>query len=383
VKSPAVGKRTLGLLAVIIPLMALFIYVGLRSGPLAPVAVTVVTVESREITPSLFGIGTVQARYTYKIGPTFAGRLQRLDVDVGHYVKTGQVLGEMDPIDLDDRVRAQESAFRRAEAALREAQARQSYADKQMQRYEQLFEQRLTSEETVTARQQELQITNASLAAAREEAGRVQSELSGLMAQRSNLRLIAPVDGVITARGAEPGTTVVAGEAVVEIIDPRNLWINVRFDQISAGGLTAGLAAHIALRSRSGQVLQGSVLRVELMADEVTEETLAKVVFNQPPEHLPPIGELAEVTLDMPAFPAGPAIPNAAVQRRGNEVGVWQIVAGKLYFTPVTLGASDLNGHVQVQAGLENGNTIVSYSETVLTTRSRIQVVENIPGVSG
>lgn len=49
-KLPLQG-RTLALLAVIIPLLVLFIYVGLRSGPLAPVAVTVASVESRAITP--------------------------------------------------------------------------------------------------------------------------------------------------------------------------------------------------------------------------------------------------------------------------------------------------------------------------------------------
>src|SRR3990172_9241935 len=119
-KRPPLQGRTLALLAVIVPLLALLVYVALRSGPLAPVAVTDATVESRAVTPVLFGIGTVEARYTYRIGPTFAGRVERLDVHVGDRVKAGQVLGEMDPVDLDDRVRSQESAFKRAEAALRE-----------------------------------------------------------------------------------------------------------------------------------------------------------------------------------------------------------------------------------------------------------------------
>jgi multidrug efflux pump subunit AcrA (membrane-fusion protein) len=161
------------------------------------------------------------------------------------------------------------------------------------------------------------------------------------------------------------------------------LWINVRFDQIRAAGLTAGLPAHIALRSRSGQVLLGSVLRVEPMADAVTEETLAKVIFKRSPERLPPIGELAEVTLDMPPLPAGPVIPNAAVQRRGDQVGVWQIVNDDLSFTVVKLGVSDLDGYVQVQGGLDTGDSIVVYSEKALTSRSRFNVVETIPGVSG
>ncbi len=238
-KLPLQG-RTLALLAVIIPLLVLFIYVGLRSGPLAPVAVTVASVESRAITPALFGIGTVEARYTYKIGPTFAGRVKRLEVHVGGQVKAGQVLGEMEPVDLDDRVRSQESVFKRAEAALREAEARQAYAQTQARRYEQLFAVRSTSEEIVTTKRQELQIADAALSAAREDIARARSDREALVAQRSNLRLIAPVDGVVAVRDADPGTTIVAGQAVVEVIDPKSLWINVRFDQISASGLAGG-----------------------------------------------------------------------------------------------------------------------------------------------
>ncbi len=375
-------SRTLALLAVIVPLLALFIYVGLRSGPLAPVAVTVVTVESRAVTPALFGIGTVEARYTYKIGPTFAGRVKRLDVHVGDQVKAGQVLGEMEPVDLDDRVRSQESAFKRAEAALREAEARQAYAQTQARRYEQLFAVRSTSEEIVTTKRQELQIADAALSAAREDIARARSDREGLVAQRSNLRLIAPVDGVVAVRDADPGTTIVAGQAVVEVIDPKSLWINVRFDQISASGLAGGLPARIVLRSRGGQTLKGRVLRVEPKADAVTEETLAKVTFDNKPEPLPPVGELAEVTVDLPALPAAPLIPNAAVQREGDKVGVWQIVDGDLRFAPVKLGASDLNGYVQVREGLKNRDQVVTYSEKALTARSRIHVVDHIPGVS-
>ena len=374
--------RTLALLAVMLPLLGLFIYVGLRSGPLAPVAVTVVTVESRAVTPALFGIGTVEARYTYKIGPTFAGRIKRLEVHVGDQVKAGQVLGEMDPVDLDERVRSHEFAYRSAQAALREAQARQAYAQTQARRYEQLFAVRSTSEETLTTKRQELQIADAALSVAGEELARAGADREGLVAQRSKLRLISPVDGVVTVRDADPGTTIVAGQAAVEIIDPESLWINVRFDQISAAGLAMGLPAQIVLRSSGGQMLQGRVLRVEPKADAVTEETLAKVVFDTIPQRLPPMGELAEVTVGLPALPVAPLIPNAAVRREGNKVGVWQIVDGDPRFSLVKLGASDLDGFVQVREGLGNGDQVVAYSEKALTAKSRIHVVDRIPGVS-
>lgn len=381
-KSPSLQRRTLGLVAVVVALLTLFVYVAVRSGPLAPVAVTVAEVESRALKPSLFGIGTVEARYTYKIGPTFAGRVKRLDVHVGDRVKAGQILGEMDPVDLDDRVSSQESGLKRAEAALREATARQSYAETQARRYEELLAVRSTSEEMVATKRQERQIADAALSAAREDLARSRSDRDALVAQRSNLRLISPVDGVVLLRDADPGTTIVAGQAVVEVIDPKSLWINVRFDQISASGLAADLPVRIALRSRRDQLLNGRVLRVEPKADAVTEELLAKVVFDTLPKSLPAIGELAEVTVDLPRLPEIPVISNAAIRRDGDKVGVWQVVDGDLRFTPIKLGTSDLDGHVQILDGLKDGEKVVIHSEKALTAKSRVKIVERLVGAA-
>ena len=377
-----VQRRTLAVLVVVIPLLALFVYVALRSGPLAPISVTVTTVESRSITPALFGIGAVEARYTYKIGPTFAGRIMRLDVQVGDKVSAGQVLGEMDPVDLDERIRAQEAAMKRAQAQLNEARVRQIYAQTQARRYEKLLAARSTSEEITATKKHELQLSEASLNAAREEFARNNAERGALMMQRKNLLLLAPVDGLVTLRNAEPGTTLVAGQAVVELINAKSLWVNVRFDQIHSRGLAAHLPAQIVLRSQAGVSGSGHVLRTEPLADAVTEETLAKVVFDQLPKPLPPIGELAEVTVALPALSAGPSIPNAAIQRINGQLGVWQVKDNTLYFTPITLGAADLDGRVQVRDGLNVGDQVVVYSAKALTTGSRIDVVDQIPGVT-
>lgn len=370
--------RTLAVLAVIISLLAVFIYVGLRSGPLAPITITTATVESRSISPALFGIGTVEARYTYKIGPTFAGRILQLEAQVGDQVTAGQILGEMDPVDLDDRVRSQGSVFKRAQAALLEAEARQAYAQSQVRRYEQLFAVRSTSEELLITKRQELQIADAVLSAVQQDLARAKSDQQALITQRNNLRLIAPVDGVVIARDADPGTTLVAGQAAIEIIDPTTLWLNVRFDQISAAGLAKELPARIGLRSRNGKTVTGTVLRIEPKADAITEEMLTKVVFDTIPMPLPPLGELAEVTVDLPALPTMPVIPNAAIRRDGNTIGVWKIIAGKLHFAAIKLGAADLDGYVQVVEGLNSGDEIVLYSEKALSAHSRIHIAERI-----
>ena len=377
-----IQRRTLTLLAVLLPILLLFVYVILRSGPLAPVEVTTTDVVVRPVSPALFGIGTVQARYTYRVGPTFAGRISKVDVHVGDHVTAGQLLGEMDPVDLDDRIHAQAAATRRAQAQVREAEARQRYAQTQAQRYETLLAAQSISEEAVATKRQEQQVANAALSGAREDLARTGADGAALVAQRSNLRLVAPVDGLVTVRDADPGTTVVAGQAVVELVDPHSIWVNVRFDQLGAQGLAAQLPARVVLRSRNKTSLPGRVLRVEPIADAVTEETLAKVTFDTLPQPLPPLGELAEVTVELPAQPAAPVVLNAAIQHVDNGLGVWLLKDGDLHFTPVELGAADLDGNVQITKGLKAGDRVVVYSEKALTAHSRIHVVEHLAGAT-
>ena len=377
-----ISRRTLAIAAVLAPLVGLLGYVALRSGPLAPVAVTVVKVEEKALRPAVFGVGNVEARQVYRIGPTAPGRLLRLSAEVGDTVKVGQLLGEMDPVDNDDRLRSQEAVVRRAAAMSEDATARHTHAATQARRYEQLFAEKATSEELLAARRQDLQLANALHSAAREDQARAQSDLQALRAQRASLRLVSPVSGVVTSREVEPGTTVVAGQAVIEVIDPKTLWINTRFDQVSAGGLTAAQPAQIALRSRRSPPLDGQVQRTELRADAVTEELLAKISFKALPDPLPPIGERAEVTVYLPELPKGPVIPNAAVQRQGKQVGVWVANGERVGFIPVKLGRADLSGHVQVLDGLKAGDAIVLFSEQALNERSRVHVVERLTGAA-
>ena len=371
-------RRTLALLAVVVPLLALFIYVVLRSGPLAPVAVTVATARQQAITPSLFGIGTVEARTTYHVGPTVAGRVLRLSVEVGERVTAGQVLGEMDAVDLDERQRAQAAAVQRARAALKDAQTRQQHAQAQATRYAELLAVRATSEEIASARQQDLRAANAALAGSQAEVERLRAEQAALHTQRSKLRLLAPANALVTARLAEPGSTVVTGQSVVDLVDPASLWVNVRFDQTSATGLRSGLPAQVLLRSDPRTPLAARLLRVEPLADAVTEETLAKVVLSALPSPLPPLGTLAEVTITLPELAAAPTIPNAALRRVGGKMGVWELTESGLHFAPLVLGQADLDGRVQVQSGVTEGARIVVYSEKELSANSSTHIVDRI-----
>lgn len=388
--------KTIVLLGVLLPLLVLFGYVSLRAGPLAPIPVTVALVESRALTPALFGIGSVEARTTHRIGPTLAGRLKRVEVQAGDQVRAGQLLGEMDQLDLDEKIAAQDASLKRAGAGLLALEAqivdlngRKSFAENQARRYEQLFAARSVSEEGLGLKRQELQVAQsgwtaarANLEAARQDLARLRAEREGLLRQRGNLRLLSPIDGVISRREADPGSTVVAGQMVLEVVQPQSIWIHVRFDQQRAGGLLANLPTRIVLRSQGVHPLAGRIERVEAHADSVTQETLAKVAFSVRPKILPAIGELAEVTVALAPQAAMPVVPMASIQRVDGHLGVWLVEANQLRFVAVKTGVSDLEGRVQIEQGLSIGQRVVVYSQKALGAHSRIKIVERITGKS-
>ena len=389
----SMNRHTLALLAVLVPLAALFVYVALRSGPLTPIPVTVTGVETRSITPALFGIGTIEARRAYLIGPTTAGRVLRVLVDVGDTVKAGQLLAEMDPVDLDERIAALDASIARAgnavtasEAQRRDGEARNQLAVMNARRYKDLGDKKFVSSSAVEAKLQEeisaragLNAAEANLAAARQDTIRLSAERDGLRQQRGNVRLLAPSDGVITARDAEPGSTVVAGQAVLRLIEPASLWVKTRFDQGRSAGLAIGLPAEISLRSNPSRLLSGKVVRLDLVSDSVTEERIAQIAFDALPEGIS-LGELAEVTLKFPTSQAHFLVPNASIKRQGDQVGVWVHRDGKAHFVAVKPGKASLDGLVEILEGLSEGEQVIDHSEKEITADSRLKVVESLAG---
>ena len=379
----------LGLLGLL--LLAALVFIVRRSGPLAPVRVTVVSASEAAIRPALYGIGTVEARRSFLIGPTTAGRVLRVLVDAGEHVKAGQLLAEMDPVDLQQRIEALDATVARAATAgeaaraqLADAQARRTLAQANARRYQDLGDQNYVSAGVVEARQQELlsaeaqvRAAQANLEAAAIDQNRLQAERAALLQQRRNTRLLATQDGVVLSRDAEPGSTVVAGQAVLKLIDPASLWVKARFDQGRSAGLAPGLPAQIVLRSRPQGVLDGQVSRVELQGDSVTEERIAQIAFQALPAGLA-VGELAEVTLHLPPAPRSPVLPNAAIRRVGGRTGVWLLDDAGLRFAELRLGESSLDGQVRVLDGLPAAAQVVVYSEKELGPSSRIRVVERL-----
>ncbi|MCF8149471.1 MAG: efflux RND transporter periplasmic adaptor subunit [Burkholderiaceae bacterium] len=383
--------RRFGFIAAAAILIAAFVWVLARSGPLAPVRVVTATVARADIAPMLFGIGVVEARRSYLVGPTSAGRVRSVKVDVGEQVTAGQVLAEMEPVDLDQRYAATSAAAARARnavdtaaAQLADSVARRRIAAANANRYDDLGRKGFVSISVSEGKSQELKSADAqmaaaesALAAARQDFARLGAERDGAQQQRANLRLQAPVNGIVTARDAEAGSTVVAGQAVLRLIAPDSLWVKLRLDQNRSTGLAPDLPAEIVLRSRPQQTFPGKVARIELISDSVTEERVAQVSFDSVPTGVS-VGEMSEITLRLPAIKAALVVPNAALRQRDGKSGVWLQTADGLRFVAVKTGVAGADGMLQILDGLKEGDAVITHSERDLSANTRTKVVSSL-----
>lgn len=374
---------------IVLPLLALaggLLWVALRAGPMAPVVVNAVAAGPRAIAPALSGSGEIDVREHQRIGSRVGGRLLAVYVDVGQMVVAGQVLAELDPVELNARLEAQQSALQRSaqqvtlvRAQLRQAQARAQFAETHQRRYSAMLERGLVSREAAEESQQsalvsaaEVGVAEAAVGQAVAERQRTRSDLSALQAQRADLRMAAHAAGMVLARYVDPGSQVQPGQTLLDIADPMQRVVLARFDQRAAAELVVGDVVEVRLRSHAEPV-RGEVERVEPLADSVTEERRARVSL---PAGLDvSVGERAELWVETAARAVPVAVPASALVVDAGRAGVWTVEAGRGRFVEVSSGLRSADGWIEIRTGLAAGAMVVSHRPRPLQEGQRLTVV--------
>lgn len=362
-----------------------------RWSGIGPTQVVAAKTQTGIVSPTVLGIGTVQAKTSYTIGPTQTGRIAKLYVDQGDTVTVGQLLGEIDPVDLDQQVAASQAALlasqhdvNNAQARIQDAKSRMQVSQSEFTRYTQLRNVEAISQEQWETKQNEAAVAIAALDAAvaafqsaQSKVRQAEADYQAKLAQKNNLLLISPANGIVIARQAEAGSTVTAGSAVFVIVDPNSLWVQTRIDQTRFAGIHTGQTAGIVLRSRQNDSVPGFVARLEIQGDTVTEERLVDVQFQSAPSTVL-LGDSAEVTIYLPTETNCLYVPAAAVRNINKQEGVWVIQDGRVSYTPVKTGIRSTDGNVQILAGLTEEQWVVAFNKEALTEGTRVRQVKTL-----
>jgi HlyD family secretion protein len=359
-----------------------------KTGPIGSMEVVGAQVESGTLKPTVFGIGTVQAQNNYNVGPTQTGKLLKLYVDQGDSVQAGQIIGEIDPVDMDQRIASNYAAVVSsqndtavANAKIEQAKSQNRLAESEVQRYTRLFEQGAISTEQLETKENDAKVAQAALNSALSSYQSAQSKIAEATAnyqsqieQKKKFLLISPVNGIVVSRNIEEGSIAVAGQSVYNIVDPKMLWVQTRIDQTNFNGIALGQMANIVLRSQQNKVLAGKIVRLEAQGDTVTEEQFVDIRIIDAPNSVF-LGDLADVTINLPEAVNSLYIPAAAVKTFNGKSGVWVIQDGKAYYRAVTTGVQSMDGEIQIIKGLEQTDTVIVYSKSQIAEGMRVKLV--------
>lgn len=349
------------------------------------VAVSIVEAVHGSVALRVVGPGSVQARVPVTLSARITATVAQLNADVGDVVKRGQDVAVLDDRDLSARrgvVGGQQEALVRnikaAKATVVKAQAELELARSKQRRDAELLRSGFVSQAVLDASAAALRVAAANLDNARASHAARQAEMQAQLQEvrysdtvLSFTRITAPMNGVIIARLAEVGATVVPGSPVFRMVDPATLWVAMRVDESVVGRVQIGQVASI--RMRTGETLTGKVARIAHQSDAATRELEVDVAFDSPPARFA-IDQEAEVSIDTGEV-SGIAVPLTALTRDGEgRQGVLVVVDARTKFHPVQTGASD-GQRVLIGKGLAGGQRIVARADGVKASM-RVQALD-------
>ena len=130
----------------------------------------------------------------------------------------------------------------------------------------------IRSSQVVAVEGQILQ-AQADIAAAQAEAARARAQLEEARANRTDLRVIAPFNGTVATRTAEPGEVVMAGTAVITLVNLAEVYLRAFVPEGQIGRVSVGQLARVYLDSAPAKPIDAYVLRVDPQASFTPENT--------------------------------------------------------------------------------------------------------------
>jgi len=309
--------------------------------------------------------GNLQANYEAPIYARTSGYLKRWLTDIGAPVKTGQLLAVIESPEIDQQLR-------QAQADLASAEANQKIADLTAERWRNLRESDSVSKQEADEKLSAAAASDAQVQAARANVQRLQ-ELAGFE------RIVAPFDGVITARSTDVGQLINAGSGagpeLFRIADMSRLRLYVRVPQSDAAAMRPGLAAELRLPDRPDRRYYGKLDTTSGAIDTASRTLLAEIIVDNRGRELLP-GAYAEVHFALPST-AGASfrLPANVLLFRGDGLHVATVDAAEhVILKPVVIGR-DFGAFVEIVAGLAVSDEVVLSPPDSLTAGARVRVV--------
>ncbi len=411
-------KMKLGIAgAVVVALVAVVATSAAKSGAKG-VLVRIEAVEARDLVASVTASGQVRPQTKVDLSADITGRITRLSVKDGDWVREGQFLLQIDPQQFEAQVQRAEAALANAKASLAQQRAnlQQAQRNKERQVEIQKVNATLVSAQEMEQLETQLEVNAALVNAAEENVKQNEASLKDARWQLSRTTIYAPMTGRVTRLNVEAGETAIMGTlnkdaaTLLTISDMSVLETRVRVDETDVSRISVGDSAVVQIDAfpdttfvgRVVEISNSSVVRAGAAggADQAVDYQVIVRILNAPSDTRPDFSSTAKIVTDtrtqvlsIPIIaltvrenealkatdgPPGAAARAVEIGKRDVE-GVFVVAAdNKVTFRPVRVGIAG-EKYFEVLTGLEAGDRIVGGTYQAIRELKDGQLVRETP----
>jgi RND family efflux transporter MFP subunit len=315
--------------------------------------------------------GRLEAYTQAQIFARVSGYVKEWKVDIGTPVKAGDLLAEIDAPDLDQQIM-------QAQADLASAKANSALSDMTLTRGQSLITSRAISQQDLDQRAADSSNKQGLVRSA-------QANLDRLRVLERYKRLVAPFDGLVTARTTDVGALINAGSGggpamfVVSQIDKLRAYVNVPQNYVPS--IRVGTKAQISVPEHPGKYFPGTVEASAQSVDAASGTTRMQLVVDNAANELM-TGAFATVTFELPHPETAVNVPASALifNRSGLQVAIVDR-ENRIILKPITI-SRDLGSEVEIASGVVADDRVVINPPDGVVTGDQVRVA-GAPGAPG
>jgi RND family efflux transporter MFP subunit len=293
-----------------------------------------------------------------KIAALVAGRVDSLSVAEGDWVKSGQIVAEIDPRPFADQKRQAAAAVAQATAAVENARLN-------LERTERLFARGIAAGKEV----EDARAQRAAADAALEQAS---ATLETADRQLSRTRVASPIAGQVVKRLVSVGEQVdgTAAQPIVEVANLDHVEIAAAVPSEHLGRVRVGQRAEVSSDAYADRSFDGEIIAIAPAVDSATNTALARIRLANTGRLLK-VGMFAQAQIGVSERKGALTVPPSAVSKSEAEAAVYVVSGAIATRTKVTLGL-ETSEAVEIVSGLTEGQRVLTSAIHGLGERARL-----------
>ncbi len=336
----------------------------------------------RELQRSVDAVGTLDPNEEVTVSSLVEGTVEKLFVDLGDGVRTGQVIAELDTRELELAVHQQQAALQQELARLgladanasvdeattsqvRQAEATFEEARLRLDRTKKLAEQGVLPKQQLEEQQARYDVAEAAVRSSRETVRNIRATIAArkvslTLAEKklADARVTAPISGFIKDRLVSEGQFLKSNSPVVTIVQNSPLKLRVDVPESAVAFVRAGRPVQFHVDAFPDRTFEGRISRISPSVDQQSRTLKIEALADNPAGVLKP-GFFARVTIQTDRRDRVLVVPSAALFNFSGLEKLFVIENGKVAERIVRSGTR-LDGQVEIVEGVKEGELVAA-----------------------